>query len=251
MSFFVVIPARMASSRLPGKPLADIHGRPMIRHVWEQARASSALEVVIACDDARVAEVAAGFGAEVEMTSVEHPSGTDRIAEVAALRGWDDDTIVVNVQGDEPLLPPMVIDQVAANLAAHGAASVATLCETLESRRDVMNPNIVKVVRDDAGFALYFSRAPVPWSRDGFGDAGEALPEQGAWFRHIGIYAYRCGLLRRFTTWSPAELERVEMLEQLRIMARGERIHVAPSVAMVPGGVDTPEDLERIRAALA
>lgn len=247
MSFNVVIPARHASTRLPGKPLLELGGVPMVVRVWERARESGAGEVVVATDDARIAEAVAARGAAVEMTAADHPSGTDRLAEVAARRAWADDVLVVNVQGDEPLIPPAVIDQVAGNLAACDAASMATLAEPLASLDALTDPNVVKVVSDARGLALYFSRATVPWPRDGLPET----PEDGPWRRHIGIYAYRVGLLRRFVTWPPTVLERVEMLEQLRVLAAGERIHVADACAPVPGGVDTADDLERVRALLA
>lgn len=246
MSFKVVIPARYASTRLPGKPLQDLAGEPMVLRVWARARESGADEVVVATDDARIVDVVRAAGGEVALTRVDHPSGTDRIAEVADQRGWEDDVLVVNVQGDEPLVPPAVVDQVAANLAAQPQASMATLSEPLGGLEALHDPNVVKVVRDRAGLALYFSRAPVPWPRDGV--TGEV--SAGPWRRHIGIYAYRVGLLRRFVTWPPAALETVEMLEQLRVLDQSERIHVADAAAPVPGGIDTPEDLARVRALL-
>lgn len=251
MSFRVVIPARFASTRLPGKPLADIAGRPMIAHVWDRACASRATEVIIASDDERVLAAAAAFGADTERTSPDHPSGTDRIAEVAERRGWPDDCVVVNVQGDEPLLPEAVVDQVAANLMANPDAGMSTLAEPIRDRSRVFDPNVVKVVTRADGFALYFSRAPIPWDRATFIDAGSAAEVIGPWRRHLGIYAYRVGLLRRFVTWSPAALEEIEMLEQLRVLHAGIGIHVADACAPVPGGVDTPNDLERVRRLLA
>ncbi len=251
MTFRVVIPARFASTRLPGKPLADIGGRPMIEHVWRCACGSGAAEVIVASDDDRVLAVARAFGADCERTAAAHPSGTDRIAEVAARRQWADDVIVVNVQGDEPLLPAAVIDQVAANLAANARAGMATLAEPLTDHAGVFDPNVVKVVARADGVALYFSRAPIPWSREQFPDQGQGLlPDGHCWRRHLGIYAYRAGLLRQFVTWPPAPLERIEMLEQLRVLHAGVDIHVADACAPVPGGVDTPEDLERVRRLL-
>mgnify|MGYP005839478821 CR=1 FL=1 len=258
MSFRVVIPARWASTRLPGKPLADIAGVPMILRVWERALHSRAEEVVIATDDVRVLELVRAHGALAEPTAADHPSGTDRIEEVARRRNWPDDCVVVNVQGDEPLMPPEVIDQVAAGLLANPDAGMATLCEPIKTSADLFDPNIVKLVTDALGFALYFSRAPIPWSRADFAslvqpapEQAEALPAAGIWRRHLGIYAYRVGLLHRFVSWAPAPLERIEMLEQLRVLHHGERIHVADACAAVPGGVDTPADLERVRALLA
>ncbi|WP_024460309.1 3-deoxy-manno-octulosonate cytidylyltransferase [Marinimicrobium sp. LS-A18] len=250
MSFYVVIPARYASSRLPAKPLKDIAGKPMIQHVYERARESAATQVIIATDDERIEHAARAFGATVCMTSPDHQSGTDRLQEVVSQLGLPDDAIVVNVQGDEPLIPPAVINQVAQNLAGDGSASVATLCEPIESVEDFCNPNIVKVVMDAHGRALYFSRAPIPYPRDAFAGEGRALPEDFVARRHIGIYAYRVGLLHRFVTWDQAPLERFESLEQLRVMWQGESIHVAEACRPVPGGVDTELDLDRVRRLL-
>lgn len=250
MSFSVVIPARYGSTRLPGKPLLDIAGKPMVQRVWEQARRSGADEVIVATDDARIEEVASGFGALVCMTDADHPSGTDRLQQVAGLRGWADDRIVVNVQGDEPLIPPALIDQVAANLAAHPEAGIATLCETISQHAELTNPNAVKVVADVNGLALYFSRATIPWPRDAFSKKPDTMPE-GQWNRHIGIYAYRTAFLHRYVSWPPAPLEELEQLEQLRALYQGERIHVARAVEKVPAGVDTPADLEAVRRLLA
>jgi 3-deoxy-manno-octulosonate cytidylyltransferase (CMP-KDO synthetase) len=250
MNFCVVIPARYASTRLPGKPLLDIAGKPMIQRVYERACASSATRVVIATDDSRIVESAAGFGAEVLMTSADHVSGTDRIEEVARLLGLPADDIVVNVQGDEPLVPPAVIDQVAGNLATNQSAGIATLCEPVESVEDLFNPNIVKLVADAAGFALYFSRAAIPWDRDEFADGrpGDDVTIEAR--RHLGIYAYRVSLLHDFVQWPVAELEQKESLEQLRAMVNGTRIHVAEALEAVPPGVDTAADLELVRSIL-
>lgn len=250
MSFHVIIPARYASSRLPGKPLRDIAGKPMIQHVYERACESEADSVTIATDDPRIQTAAEAFGARVCMTSERHQSGTDRLQEVVAQLKLPDEAIVVNVQGDEPLIPATVINQVAANLAADEKASVATLCEPIESVEDFCNPNVVKVVMDGDGRALYFSRAPIPYPRDAFAGEGKALPEGLLARRHIGIYAYRVGLLHRFVSWPQAPLERFESLEQLRVMWQGEIIHVAGVCAAVPGGVDTEADLERVRLLL-
>ncbi len=250
MTFRVVIPARWASSRLPGKPLAMIGDMTMVEHVYTRAKQSRAAAVIVASDDERVLEAASGFGAEVERTSPEHPSGTDRIAEVSERRGWPDDCVVVNVQGDEPLIPPQVVDQVAANLLANPDAGMATLAEPLTAPGRVFDPNVVKVVTRADGFALYFSRAPLPWDRDGFAVGMPGTLPGDHWRRHLGIYAYRAGLLRRFVTWPPSPLERIEMLEQLRILDAGVGIHVADACVEVPAGVDTPDDLERVRALL-
>lgn len=251
MSFYIVIPARYASTRLPAKPLKEIAGRPMIQHVYERARESAAAQVIIATDDARIEAVAKAFGARVCMTSAAHNSGTDRLQEVAAQLGLKPDDIVVNVQGDEPLIPPAVINQVAANLAENNYASVATLSEPIHSLDDFRNPNIVKVVADQTGKALYFSRAPIPWPRDHFArNDVNSLPDNFPAQRHIGIYAYRVALLDRFITWPQAQLEQIESLEQLRVLANGEAIHIAEACAAVPGGVDTEADLLRVKAIL-
>ncbi len=251
MKFYVVIPARYASTRLPAKPLKLIAGKPMIQHVYERACESAAAEVVIATDDARIEEVVLGFGARLVMTSAEHNSGTDRLQEVVSKLGLAADDIVVNVQGDEPLIPAAVINQVAANLAENAFASVATLSEPIHSLEDFRNPNIVKVVADQAGRALYFSRAPIPWARDHFAQAHvDGLPENFPAQRHIGIYAYRVALLNRFVTWPQAQLEKIESLEQLRVLAQGDAIHIAEACTQVPGGVDTEADLLRVKALL-
>lgn len=203
-SYTVVIPARYASSRLPGKPLQDIAGKPMIQRVWEQASRSAAQRVVVATDDERILSACAAFGAEAVLTRVEHNSGTDRLAEVAGLLGLDAEAIVVNVQGDEPLIPPAVIDQVAANLAAHPEAAIATLAEPITDAATLFNPNAVKVLADVNGLALTFSRAPLPWARDAFAQNREALPQGVPYRRHIGIYAYRAGFLANFVAWGRA-----------------------------------------------
>ena len=248
--FTVVIPARFSSSRLPGKPLQLIAGKPMVQHVWEQARKSSAQQVVIATDDARIVEACQAFGAQVLMTRADHESGTDRLAEVVAALGLPSDAIVVNVQGDEPLIPPVVIDQVAANLAAHGEAGIATLAEPIEDIESLFNPNVVKVATDLNGLALTFSRAPLPWARDQFAKSRDTLPAGVPYRRHIGIYAYRAGFLQDFVSWGPCWLESTECLEQLRALWHGVRIHVADAVEAPPAGVDTPEDLQRVRRLL-
>lgn len=250
-AFKVVIPARFSSTRLPGKPLLDIAGKPMVAHVYERARQSGAQEVLIATDDDRIRQVAESFGAEVVMTSPQHPSGTDRLQEVAQLKGWSDDTIVVNVQGDEPLIPPAVIDQVARNLAASREAGIATLAEPITEAAQLFNPNVVKLVRDVQGNALYFSRAPLPWARDDFARSKETLPTPDVWLRHLGIYAYRVGFLHAYVKWPAARLEQLESLEQLRALYHGVKIHVDVAAVELPPGVDTAEDLERVRALLA
>lgn len=251
MSFYVVIPARYASTRLPAKPLKEIAGKPMIQHVYERASQSGAAQVIIATDDVRIEAVAKSFGAHACMTSTSHNSGTDRLQEVAVQLGLKPDDIIVNVQGDEPLIPPEVINQVAKNLATNTYASVATLSEPIHSLDDFRNPNIVKAVADQTGKALYFSRAPIPWPRDHFAQAEvSVLPAEFPAQRHIGIYAYRVALLNRFITWQQATLEKIESLEQLRVLANGEAIHIAEACAQVPGGVDTEADLLRVKALL-
>jgi 3-deoxy-manno-octulosonate cytidylyltransferase (CMP-KDO synthetase) len=213
MSFTVIIPARFGSTRFPGKPLADIAGKPMIQHVYERACLSDATRVLVATDDARIADAARGFGAEVCMTSADHPSGTDRLQEVVASLGMADDEIVVNVQGDEPLIPPAIINQVAANLAANPQAGIATLSEPVEDIAGLLNPTVVKVVTDRFGMALYFSRASIPWPRDAFATAGgrEQMPARFEWQRHIGIYGYRVQLLNDFVQCPPASWGRRRM----------------------------------------
>lgn len=249
-AFRVVIPARYASTRLPGKPLAEIAGRPMLQHVWQRAVESGAGEIVIATDDARVEAAARAFDAAVCLTSPSHRSGTDRIAEVAERYGWPDDAIVVNLQGDEPTMPPALLRQVAEALATHPDAAIATLAVPVQGRTELFDPNVVKVVADRAGYALYFSRAPIPWHRDTFPAATGRLPAGVTFWRHLGIYAYRVGFLRRFVAWQPAPVEACEALEQLRALWQGERIHVGLAAEIPGAGVDTPEDLERVRRLL-
>lgn len=253
MSYTVVIPARYASTRLPGKPLADIGGKPMIAHVHDRACESRAGRVIIATDDHRIEAACRAFGAEVVMTSAGHASGTDRLEEVARLMNFGPDERVVNVQGDEPLIPPELIDQVAANLEAHPDAAIATLCEPISDPASVFNPNVVKVVFDHRGMAHYFSRAPIPWARDAWSapDGEKQLPEGVGYYRHIGIYGYRVSLLRNFVTWPPAAMEVTESLEQLRALYNGARIHVEEACRVPPSGVDTEQDLERLRQTMA
>jgi len=244
MSFRVVIPARYDSSRLPGKALLPLAGKPMLQWVHERAKSSAAAEVIIATDDERIANAARGFGADVAMTARTHVSGTDRIAEVAATRGWRDEEIVVNVQGDEPLIPPAVIDQVAALLAEHARAHIASLAARIDQPADFNDPNTVKVACDASGRALYFSRAPIPCNRD----APATLTP--ASLRHIGIYAYRVGALRRLAGLSPSRLELIEKLEQLRALENGMEIRLALAVERPLADVNTAADLERAERAL-
>ena len=247
----VVIPTRYDSVRLPGKPLLDIAGRPMIAHVFDRAVESGAAEIVVATDDQRIADAVRGFGGEVEMTSVDHKSGTDRIAEVAARRGWPDDAIVVNLQGDEPALPGEHLRTVAAALASSGA-DIATLATPITDPPQLFDPNAVKVVIAASGRALLFSRAPIPWHRDHFapGAIARELPD-GSFLRHLGLYAYRVGALARLASAPPAAIEQAESLEQLRALDLGLDIHVTVVKQAPPDGVDTENDLERIRRLLA
>lgn len=249
--FHVYIPARYGSTRLPGKPLRQLAGRPLLQHVHERALASDAARVVVATDDTRIAEAARGFGAEVCMTGAQHRSGTERVAEVAGRLGISDQTIVVNLQGDEPGMPPALLTQVARLLDARPEADMATLCLPMRSAEAVFDPHQVKVVSDATGRALYFSRAPVPWYREGFNEGPPAGELCGAyWRRHIGLYAYRAGFLRRFCAWAPAPLEQLESLEQLRALHHGACIVLADCVAEPGPGVDTEADLARAEQAL-
>ncbi|MBU2985722.1 3-deoxy-manno-octulosonate cytidylyltransferase [Saccharophagus degradans] len=252
MNFIVVIPARFASSRLPGKPLADIAGKPMIQWVYERAKLSDASKVIVATDNQQVFDTVKEFGGEVLMTSPKHESGTDRLQEVAQQLGLVEDEIIVNVQGDEPLIPPAVINQVAANIQNNSWASAATLSEPLVESEMVFDPNAVKVVSDVNGVALYFSRAPIPWYRDEYQQPVSQVSSRtdGLVQRHIGIYAYKVSLLNQFVQWPMSTLEAVEKLEQLRILSNGKKIHIAPSCELVPGGVDTQADLDRVRTKL-
>lgn len=248
MAFTVIIPARYASTRLPGKPLLDIAGKSMLQRVYERALQSAAERVIIATDDQRIVEVAEGFSAEVVMTDPDHESGTDRLQEVVSSLGFADDAIVVNVQGDEPLIPPEVINQVAKNLAENSEAGIATLVESIDEVATVFNPNAVKVCIDAQGRALYFSRAPIPWSRDTFQEDQKVLPNGVNFYRHIGIYAYRVSLLNQFVRWPVGMLEKTEKLEQLRAMENGVTILAQPAVTTIPAGVDTQEDLDMVRS---
>jgi 3-deoxy-manno-octulosonate cytidylyltransferase (CMP-KDO synthetase) len=263
-AFVAAIPARLASTRLPGKPLADIGGRPMVVRVAERAAASGASEVWIATDDPSILAAAAAHGVPASLTRGDHPSGTDRIAELSVQRGWPDDMIVVNVQGDEPLIDPALIAAVARRLHESPGASIATACHALQSTREMFDPNVVKVVLDRRGFALYFSRAPIPWARDAFAGTAPpiapaadgrgddlALPPGLPVYRHVGLYAYRAGALRRLSALPPAALEQFESLEQLRALWHGEPIVVESTPGIPAAGVDTPADLERVRRAVS
>ena len=249
--FTVLIPARYASTRLPGKPLADIAGKPMVVRVAARARESGADRVVVATDDERVMQAARAHGVEALMTRADHPTGTDRLAEAAALLALPPEAIVVNVQGDEPLLEPALIRRMADLLARHADASIATACHPIDDAAEAFNPNVVKVVRDANGYALYFSRATIPWARDAFAAARDALPDGLPILRHYGLYAYRVAFLAGFPSLAPAPIERFEALEQLRALWHGHRIVVDVTTGTPAPGVDTPEDLERVRAIYA
>lgn len=248
--FVVAIPARYAASRLPGKPLRLLAGEPLVLHVARRALAAGAREVWVAADDARIADALVGSGVRIAMTSPEHASGTDRLAECADMAGWNDDTVVVNLQGDEPFAPTAGIRAVADLLVSSGA-KMATLAAPIVDVEQLFDPNAVKLVRAGNGDALYFSRAPIPWPRDAFARRREAMPDGGHWWRHIGIYAYRAGFLRRFAGMPPGQVEQIESLEQLRVLEAGFRIAVAATPEPFPPGVDTPEDLARAEAWIA
>ena len=250
MHFRVVIPARYASSRLPGKPLADIGGRPMVLHVLERALQAGAESVVVATDDMRVQLAVEAAGYQALMTSPDHQSGTERLVEVAETLGWDDDALVVNVQGDEPLIDPEWIRAAARQLVVHEDAVMATLAHPIHDHAEFINPNVVKVLSDEAGYALYFSRAPIPWPRDAFA-AQAAMPHELGALRHIGLYAYRAGFLRTYAGLAASPLERYEMLEQLRVLWHGHRISLGIMPTAPAPGVDTPEDLELVRKLIA
>lgn len=248
--FVVAIPARYAASRLPGKPLRMLAGEPLVLHVARRALAAGAREVWVAADDPRIADALADSGVRIAMTSTGHASGTDRLAECARIALWAEDTIVVNLQGDEPFAPAEGIRAVA-ELLRDSDADMATLAAPIADAQTLFDPNAVKLVQASNGDALYFSRAPMPWARDAFAQDRTRLPEGGHWLRHIGIYAYRAGFLQRFAAMAPGRLEQIESLEQLRVLEAGHRIAVQLSPAPFPPGVDTPDDLERAEALIA
>lgn len=242
MAFTVIIPARYGATRLPGKPLLDVAGKPMLQHTYERALSSDATAVYVATDDSRIKQAAEAFGAKVLMTSTDHVSGTDRLQEAAALLGLAPEEIVVNVQGDEPLIPASVINQVAANIASMKEVGIATLCEVITDPLEIEDPNSVKVVFDCNGHALYFSRATLPFNSSA--DAGNC-------YRHVGLYAYKVEILNKFIHWPVADIERTEKLEQLRALYNGVAIHVAISHEKIPAGVDTEKDLMAVRQFLS
>ena len=248
--FKIVIPARHGSSRLPGKPLLPLAGKPMIAHVCERAL-EAGNEVFVATDDDRIRIAVAGIPVTAVMTREDHTSGTERIAEVADLQDWPDDTLIVNLQGDEPLMQPDLIRRLAEALAQQDAAHIATLAAPIHDPAEVRDSNAVKVVLDLHGYALYFSRAPIPWNRDSFDQHDTRLPDDFPWLRHIGIYAYTAGFLRRYVNWPASRLESIEALEQLRILWQGERILVVPVDSAPHAGVDTAADLDRVERVLS
>lgn len=251
MDFNVIIPARFNSSRLPGKVLLDINGKPMVQHAYERAVESGANHVVIATDDEQVAQVAEDFGAHVCMTSDSHQSGTERLAEAVANLGFEEDDIIVCLQADEPRMPPKLISQLADNLAQHDHVKVATLAVKLKTAEELFNPNVVKVILNYRHYAMHFSRAPIPWDRDQFSNIQSVnldnLKLADAYYRHIGMYAYRTDFLETYTSWPPCLNEKLESLEQLRILWNGFKIHVGITDMTIPAGVDTQADLDRIR----
>ncbi|SDB11023.1 3-deoxy-manno-octulosonate cytidylyltransferase (CMP-KDO synthetase) [Pseudidiomarina indica] len=248
MNYTVIIPARYASQRLPGKPLAMIGTKPMIQRVYERALAAGARAVIVATDDPRIVTAVHEFGGQAMLTSADHQSGTERLAEVIEQLQLADDEVVVNVQGDEPFIPPAIIRQVAENLASQQQAGMATLAVPLTELAEILSPHAVKVVTDQQGYALYFSRAPIPYERDGM--AENRLGALANYQRHIGIYAYRAGFIRRYVEWPASPLEHIESLEQLRVLWHGEKIHVATALEAPPAGVDTPADLARANQAV-
>ena len=251
LRFKVVIPARYASTRLPGKPLLAIAGKPMIAHVCERAQEAGAEEVIVATDDERIFQTVSALGIKAVMTRPDHQSGTERIAEVAGYCGWADNEIIVNLQGDEPLIPPAMIHQVALALAGQQQAGIATLAAKIIDSEEIFNPNAVKVVLNKAGYALYFSRAPIPWEREAFANSGRTPSGAVPYLRHIGLYAYTVDFLKRYCSWESSALESVEALEQLRILWHGEAILVKIVDQTPQAGVDTQEDLLRVERVLS
>jgi 3-deoxy-manno-octulosonate cytidylyltransferase (CMP-KDO synthetase) len=251
MAYSIVIPARMASSRLPGKVLQDIAGKPMLQHVFEFAQSTGAEMVCIATDSTQVADVARGFGATVCMTSSEHATGSERVAEAVDSLHFEDQDIVLCLQADEPQMPRSVVEALAAAMEKNDTIKVATPCQRITQAAELFDPSVVKVVMNERNNASYFSRAPIPWNRDQFQHGTPPAQVQGDYFRHIGLYAYRVDFLNKFLSWESAPTESVESLEQLRILWNGGKIHMVEVEDSVPCGVDTPADLERVRAAFA
>lgn len=251
MQFHIIIPARYASTRLPGKPLRQLAGKPILQHVYEQANKSQAKSVVIATDDVRIKQAAEAFGAEVCMTSTAHTSGTERLAEVIEIKNFAPDDIILNLQGDEPMMPPVCLDQVAALLVTNTDCKMASLCEPIATAEDLFDPNVVKLVLDKNRHAIYFSRAPLPWHRNAFSNNTRVLPvEPELYYRHIGLYAYRADFIKTYLTLAVSPIEKAESLEQLRVLWHGEKI--AMDIAReTPGpGIDTEEDLKKVEAML-
>ncbi|MAK92322.1 MAG: 3-deoxy-manno-octulosonate cytidylyltransferase [Oleibacter sp.] len=247
----IVIPARYGSSRLPGKPLINLCGKPMIQHVWERAQESAAEDVVIATDDQRIFDVAKAFGADVVMTAVDHENGTERIAEVARIKNWADEVVIVNLQGDEPLIPESLIEATAASLINYPQAGMSSVCTPLNHDGDAFDPNVVKVVLDREQFAMYFSRASIPWDRDGYKAQPGVMTAKVPVYRHIGMYGYRVSFLRQYMEMEACPLETTESLEQLRALWYGVKIHMSV-IAEPPGhGIDTPDDVARVEALLS
>lgn len=251
-AFKVVIPARYGSSRLPGKPLLNIAGKPMILHVCDRAQEAGAAQIIVATDDERIRDVVKTYGFDAVMTGSEHGSGTERLAEVAEIYQWKNEEIIVNLQGDEPLIPADYITLAANALARQTLAGIATLAAKISTAEEIFNPNAVKVVLDRLGYALYFSRAAIPWDRVEFAQPTPHLSPTPPEFylRHIGLYAYRVSFLQRYVSWQTSELEKIEMLEQLRILWQGEKVHVSKVESTPEAGVDTQEDLLRVEAAM-
>lgn len=245
-TFHVIIPARYESARLSGKLLLEIAGKTVLQHVYEQAVKSQAQSVTIATDDDRIASAATAFGADVCMTSSDHRNGTDRLAEAASIKGFADDELIVNVQADEPLIPPEIITQVAVNLETHSDASISTLYTRMTSLDDIFDTNHVKVVTDREGYAIYFSRAVIPWDRDNFTSESRALTSDSNYFLHVGLYAYRVSFIKQYVNWAPCHLEQVERLEQLRALWYGHKIHVGMACVTPPPDINSQEDFDRV-----
>ncbi len=251
VDFHVIIPVRYDSKRLPGKPLLEIEGKPLVQHVYERGVESCASSVIIATDSIEIKEVAESFGARVCMTSSDHPSGTDRLAEAVEALGYDKDDVVVNLQGDEPMISPHTIQAVARDLTIHDNVGLATVACPIQNAEELLSPHVVKVVLNKRGFAMYFSRAPIPWDRDEFANNPDSPAISPLHYRHVGIYSYRVGFLQQYLAWEQSDIGGMESLEQLRVLWNAQRIHVVVEEKPVTPGIDTEEDLERIRAIFA